>query len=150
MRPSYSVTSTTDAHSPYAMIIAVCNKRVAHWKIKRTLSFWLKIRENLSYTIMPTIHAVTLTFGLNSGINNLPFLLLYEAKLLGNWLQNFRENVMSHFEKVITFHSIFPVKYLTGIFNRKVQKNYPVTRVFNSTFGCIVEEIGGICGTHSS
>jgi len=48
------------------------------------------------------------------------------------------------------FHSIFHVKYLTVIFNRIVQKNYPLTRVSNSTFGCIVEEIGGICGTHGT
>jgi hypothetical protein len=132
------------------MIIAVGYKKFAHWKIKSTSFFWLKIRENLSYTIMPTIHAVTLILVLNSGINNLPFLLLYEAKMLGNWLQNFRENVGSHFEKVIMFPSIFPAEDLTVIFNRNVQKNYPVTRVSNSTFSCIVEEIDGICGTHGS
>jgi len=50
MRPAYSVTSATDTHSPYTMIIAVGYKRVAHWKMKLILSFWLKIRENLSYT----------------------------------------------------------------------------------------------------
>jgi len=36
--------------------------RVIHWNINRTLSFWLKIRENLIYTIKPTIQAVTPNF----------------------------------------------------------------------------------------
>ena len=62
MRPAYSVTSATDTHSPYAMVIAVGYMRVAHWNIKRTLPFWLKIREIISYTIRPTIHAVALIF----------------------------------------------------------------------------------------
>ena len=61
MRPAYPVTSDTDTHS-YAMIIAVGYMRVPHSNIRPTLPFWLTIREILRYTIMPTIHAVTLTF----------------------------------------------------------------------------------------
>ena len=62
MSPAYSVTSATDTHSPYAMILSVSYMSVAHWKIKRTLSYWLKIQENLIYRIRPTIQAVTPTF----------------------------------------------------------------------------------------
>ena len=62
MRPVYSVTSATDPHSPYAMIIAVGYMRVSHWNIRTPLSFWLKIQEFLSYTIRPMIHRVMLTF----------------------------------------------------------------------------------------
>ena len=38
--------------------------------------------------------------GLHSGINKLPFLLLYEATMLGNWLQTFQEKVRVSFSKV--------------------------------------------------
>jgi len=62
MSPAYSVSSATDKHSPYGMILSVGYMRVIHWNIKRTLSFWLKIRVNLIYTIRPTIQAVTPTF----------------------------------------------------------------------------------------
>jgi hypothetical protein len=62
MRHAYSVTSATDTHSPYAMDIAVGYTRVHQWNIKHTLSLWLKIQITLSYTIRPTIHAVTLNF----------------------------------------------------------------------------------------
>jgi len=99
MRPAYSVTSATDTHSPYAMIIAVVYMRVVHWNIKRTVFLWLKIREIISYTIRPTIHAVTLTFRFSQQYKNLPFLLLYEATLLSNWLQTFRGNVRFSFLK---------------------------------------------------
>jgi len=93
MSPAYTVTSATDTHSQYAMILSVSYLRVAHWNIKSTLSFWLKFRENLIYTFRPTIQAVTPSFILSQRYKQPPFLLLYEAKLLGNWLQTFRENV---------------------------------------------------------
>jgi hypothetical protein len=99
MYPVHSVTSATDPHSPYAMIIAVGYMRIPHWNIRPTLSFWLKIRENLIYTITPAIQAVTLTFGFSQRFNYIPFLLLYESTSLGNLLQTFRENVRSHFLK---------------------------------------------------
>jgi len=38
--------------------------------------------------------------GFHSSINNLPFLLLYEGRLLGNWLQTFREDVRVAFFKM--------------------------------------------------
>ena len=65
MSPAYSVTSATDTHSPYAMILSAGYMRVTHWNIKPTLSFWLKIRENLIYRVRPTIQAVTPTFVLS-------------------------------------------------------------------------------------
>jgi len=37
--------------------------------------------------------------GYHSGINNPPFLLLYEVTLLGNSLQTIRENVSCQFSK---------------------------------------------------
>ena len=99
MRPACFIAIATVTHSPYAMIIAVGYMRIPHWNIRPTLSFWLKIRDILSYTIRPTIHAVTLTFRFSQRFNNIPFLLLYESTMLGNWLQNFRENVGVSFHK---------------------------------------------------
>ena len=89
MRSAYSVTSATDIHSPYATIISVVYMRVSYRNIRTTLSLWLKIREILSYTTRPTIHEL-LSF--HSGINNLPFLLLYGTTMLSKSLQNFRKN----------------------------------------------------------
>ena len=77
MRLACCITIATDTHSPYAMIIAVGYVRIPHRNIRPTLSFCLKIRENLIYTIRPTIHAVTLTFRISQRFNNIHFLLLY-------------------------------------------------------------------------
>jgi len=99
MRLACSISIATDGHSPYTVIIAVGYMRLPHRNIRPTLSFWLKIRDILSYTIRPTIHAVTLTFRFSQRFNNIPFLLLYESTLLGNWLQTFRENAGVSFLK---------------------------------------------------
>jgi len=93
------ITIATNTHSPYAMINAVGYVRIPHRNIRPTLSFWLKFREILSYTIRPTIHAVTLTYRISQRFNYTPFLLLHESTLLGNWLQTFRENVGVSFLK---------------------------------------------------
>jgi len=99
MRLACCITIATDTHSPYTMIIAVVYVRIPHRNIRPTLSFWLKIREILSYTIRPTIHVVTLTFRFSQRFNNIPFLLLYESTLMGNGLQIFREKVGVSFLK---------------------------------------------------
>ena len=41
--------------------------------------------------------------GFHSGINNLTFLLLHEATLLGKWLQTFRQTVQISLSKVQSF-----------------------------------------------
>jgi len=93
MCPVYSVSSATDPHSPYAMIIAVGYMRVPNWNIRLTLSFWLKILDFLSKTLGLRLMQFRYFLGFHSSINYLPFLLLYEFRLLGNWLQSFREDV---------------------------------------------------------
>ena len=53
--------------------------------------------------------------GFHSGINNLTFLLLYEATLLGKWLQTFRQTVCVLFSKGQKSTTILPVQDLTTI-----------------------------------
>jgi len=50
--------------------------------------------------------------GFHSGINKL---LLYEATLLGKWLQTFRQTVTILFSKDQTSKTILPVEDLTTI-----------------------------------
>jgi len=111
MRLACCITLATDTHSPYAVIIPVGYMRIPRRNIRPTLPFWLKIREILSYTIRPTIHAVGLIFRFSQRFNNIPFLLLYESTLLGNWLQTFRENVgVSFFKRSKCTTQLFPSK----------------------------------------
>ena len=64
--------------------------------------------------------------GFHSSINNLPFLLLYEGSLLGNWLQTFREDVGYAFFKMSKcFFQCFPVEDITKIFIDKLGKPQP-------------------------
>jgi hypothetical protein len=60
--------------------------------------------------------------GFRSGINNLTFLLLYEATWLGKWLQTFRQTVRVSFSKGQTSKTILPVDDITTIFHRKVRE----------------------------
>jgi len=46
--------------------------------------------------------------GFHSGINNLNFLLLHEATLLGKWLQTFRQTVGISLSKVQMFEDYSP------------------------------------------
>jgi uncharacterized membrane protein YbaN (DUF454 family) len=48
----------------------------------------------------------------HSSINNLTFLLLYEATLLGKWLQTFRQTVSVSLSKGQRAKSILPVEVL--------------------------------------
>jgi len=48
--------------------------------------------------------------GFHSGINNLTFLLLYEATLLGKWLQTFRQTVCVFFSKGQTPKGFYQLK----------------------------------------
>jgi len=54
--------------------------------------------------------------GFHSGINNQNILLLYEATLLGKWLQTFRPTVRVLFSKVQRSKSILPVEDKTTTF----------------------------------
>jgi len=56
--------------------------------------------------------------GFHSGINNLNFLLLYEATLLGKWLQTFRQTVRVAFSNGQTSKMILPVKYMTFLIEK--------------------------------
>jgi hypothetical protein len=60
--------------------------------------------------------------GFHSGINNLTFLLLCEATLLGKWLQMFRQTVRVSFSEGQPSKTILPVEDITTIFNRKVRE----------------------------
>ena len=83
------------------------------------------MQQFLSYSIRPTIHAVTLNLGAHSGITTLPFLLLYEVTLPGNSLQTFRENEVGIFQKVKMSQSVFPVENITKIVIDKFGKEIP-------------------------
>jgi len=122
MRPACFIAIATVTHSPYAMIIAVGYMRIPHWNIRPTLSFWLKIREILSSTIRPTIHAVALTFRFSQRFNNIPFLLLYESTLLGNWLQTLERMLGSHFSKDQSASLNFSRRRCNNNFHRKIQE----------------------------
>jgi len=135
MRLSCSINIATDTHSPYAMIIAVGYMRIPHRNIRPTLSFWLKIREILSYTIRPTIHAVTIYFRFSQRFNNIPFLLLYKSTLLVNRLQTFRENVgVSFFKGTKCPTQFFPSKIQKKFSSKNSGNNCTVTSVSNRTF----------------
>ena len=58
----------------------------------------------------------------HSGTNNITFLLLYEARLLGKWLQTFRQTVRVSFSKEQTSKTIPPTVDIRNIFQREVQK----------------------------
>jgi hypothetical protein len=60
--------------------------------------------------------------GFRSGINKLTFLLLYEATLLGKWLQTFRQAIRVLHSKRQMSQTILPVGEITTIFLRKVRK----------------------------
>jgi SpoVK/Ycf46/Vps4 family AAA+-type ATPase len=64
--------------------------------------------------------AVTRGLIFHSSTNNLNFLLLHEATLLGKWLQTFRQNVRVSFSKGLTSNTIMPVDDITKIFHHKV------------------------------
>jgi hypothetical protein len=53
--------------------------------------------------------------GFHSGINNLIILLLYEAMLLGKWLQTFRQAVRVSFSKGQILKTILPVENVSKI-----------------------------------
>jgi SpoVK/Ycf46/Vps4 family AAA+-type ATPase len=57
--------------------------------------------------------------GFHSGINNLTFLLLHEATLLGQWLQTFRQTVRVSFSKGQKSKTILTVEYITSISQRR-------------------------------
>jgi len=123
MRLACCIAIATVTYSPYAMIIAVGYMRIPHRNIRPTLSFSLKFREILSYTIRPTIHAVTLTFRISQRFNNIPFLLLYESTLLGNWLQTLKERMLgSHFSKGQNAPLNFSRRRYNNNFHRKIQE----------------------------
>ena len=60
--------------------------------------------------------------GFHSGINNLTFLLLYEATLLGKWLRTFRQMVMVLFGEGQSSKTILAVEFITTIFLRKLRE----------------------------
>ena len=59
--------------------------------------------------------------GFHSGINNLTFLLLYEATLLFKWIQTFRHKVRVSSSKGQKSKIILPVEVITTIFLRKLR-----------------------------
>jgi len=122
MCPVYSVTSATDPHSPYAMIIVVGYMRVPHWNIRLTFSLWLKIQEFLSKTLGLRFVHFRYFLGFHSSINNLPFLLLYEFRLLDNWLQTFREDVRIAFFKMSKWLSQFSSRRYNKNFHRHIRE----------------------------
>jgi len=58
--------------------------------------------------------------GFHSGINNLTFLLLYEATLLGKWLRTFRQMVWVLFGEGQLSKTILSVEVITTNFLRKL------------------------------
>ena len=60
--------------------------------------------------------------GFHSGINNLTFLLLYEATLLGKWLRTFRQMVMVLFGEGQLSKAILAFEFITTIFLRKLRE----------------------------
>jgi len=58
----------------------------------------------------------------HSGINKLSFLMLYEATLLGKWLQTFRQTVRVSLSKAQTSKTILSVQRITIIFLQKVRE----------------------------
>ena len=58
----------------------------------------------------------------HSGINNLTFLLLYEATLLGKWLRTFRQMVRVLFGEGQLSKTILTVEVITAIFLRKLRE----------------------------
>ena len=60
--------------------------------------------------------------GFHSGINNLTFLLLYEATLLGKWLRTFRQMVRVLFGKGQSSKAILAVEVITTIFLTKLRE----------------------------
>jgi hypothetical protein len=59
--------------------------------------------------------------GVHSGISKLNFLLLYEATLLGKWLQTFRQTVRVLLSKGQISKTILPVGETNITFLRKVR-----------------------------
>jgi len=57
--------------------------------------------------------------GFHSSINNLPFLLFYEGRFLGNWLQIFRENDLVEIFKMS--------KWLIQFFQSKIKQQFSST-----------------------
>jgi len=123
MRLACCIAIATVTYSPYAMIIAVGYMRIPHRNIRPTLSFWLKIREILSSTIRPRIHAVTLTFGIfHSGLTTYPFFCCMNLRC---WVIGYRllERMLgSHFSKGQNAPLNFSRRRYNNNFHRKIQE----------------------------
>ena len=59
---------------------------------------------------------------IHSATNNLTFLMLYEAKVMANWLQTFRQKIRVPFSKGQRAKTILSVEDITTIFQRIVRK----------------------------
>jgi len=60
--------------------------------------------------------------GFHRNINEINFLLLYEATLFGKWLQTFRQTVRDWLWKGQMSNMILPVEYITKVFLWKVRE----------------------------
>ena len=81
--------------------------------------------------------------GFHSGINNLIFLLLHEATLLGKWLQTFRQTVRVSLSKGQMFvdYSV-RWRYNLDSSSKSAGKHYPMTRGPKHIIGCMEDEMG--------
>ena len=122
MRLACCISIATDTHSPYAMIIVVVYVRIPHRNIRLTLSFWLKIREFLSYTIRLRIHVVTLNLCFHSALTTYAFFCCMNLRC---WVFGYRilERMLgSHFSKGQNVPLNFSRRRYNNNFYQKIQE----------------------------